>query len=127
MIKLMHQTWMAFAWGMISWHQGKLFIEHSVNVSHQSLHIFIGLLLWLTFGLVFRRPVTSWRPWLTLFGVILLNEMVDLWMERWPDPGQQYGERAKDLLLTMAAPTIVMLAARARPDLFRGSDRGRSN
>jgi hypothetical protein len=29
------------------------------------------------------------------------------------------GDRAKDLLLTMAVPTILMLAARLRPDLFR--------
>jgi hypothetical protein len=46
---------------------------------------------------------------------------VDLWLEQWPDPGQQYGEGAKDLLLTMAVPTIIMLAARSRPDLFRGN------
>jgi hypothetical protein len=46
---------------------------------------------------------------------------VDLWIEQWPDPGQQYGEGAKDLLLTMAVPTMTMLAARARPDLFRAT------
>lgn len=115
---LLH-SWQPLASGMTSWHQAKLFIEHSLNVSHQSLHIFIGLLLWLAFGLMFGRPVTSWWPWLSIFAVILFNEMVDLWIEQWPDPGQQYGEGAKDLLLTMAVPTIVMLAARARPDLFR--------
>jgi hypothetical protein len=106
---------------MTSWHQAKLFIEHSLNISHESLHIFIGLLLWLVFGLVSRRPLTSSGPWLWLFAVILWNEAVDLWIEQWPDPGQQYGEGAKDLLLTMAVPTIMMLAARARPDLFRGT------
>ena len=37
----------------------------------------------------------------------------------------EYGEGAKDLLLTMAVPTIVMFAARLRPDLFRGSGRRR--
>jgi hypothetical protein len=108
---------------LTSWHQGKLFIEHSLNVSHQSLHIFIGLLLWLVLALLLRRPVTSWRPWLCLFGVILWNEAVDLWVEQWPDPGQQYGEGAKDLLLTMAVPTVIMLAARKWPDLFRSSAR----
>ena len=115
---IFHHTWSALVTMMSSWHQGKLFIEHSVDVSHQSLHIFIGVLLWLAFGLVFRRPVTSWLPWVSLFGIILFNETVDLWIEQWPDPGQQYGEGAKDLLLTMAVPSIVMLAARARPSLF---------
>ena len=117
---MLHPAWKAVVATMTSWHQGKLFIEHTLNVSHQSLHIFIGLLLWIVLGLVLRRPLTSWFPWLWVFAAILFNETVDLWIEQWPDPGQQYGEGAKDVLLTMAVPTIVMLAARTRPDLFRG-------
>jgi hypothetical protein len=31
----------------------------------------------------------------------------------------QYGEGARDLLLTMLLPTILMVAARLRPDVFR--------
>jgi hypothetical protein len=106
---------------MTSWHQGKLFIEHALTISHDTLHIIAGLLLWVALGLVLRRPLPSLRPWLWLFALILWNEAVDLWVERWPDAGQQYGEGAKDLLLTMAVPTILMLVARARPDLFRQS------
>jgi hypothetical protein len=62
-------------------------------------------------------------PWLWLFAFILWNETVDLWVERWPDPGQQYGEGAKDLVLTMALPTLLMWAMRVRPDLFRSGGR----
>lgn len=120
-----HPFWRALVATMTSWHQGKLFIEHTLNVSHQSLHIFIGLLLWIVLGLVLRRPLTSWAPWLWVFAAVLFNETVDLWVEQWPDPGQQYGEGAKDVLLTMAVPTIVMLAARLRPDLFRASAKRR--
>jgi hypothetical protein len=116
---MLHDLWKALIAAMTSWHQGKLFIEHSLTVSHETLHIIVGVLLWLALGLLLRRPLTSWRPWLWLFAFILWNEAVDLWVERWPDPGQQYGEGAKDLLLTMAVPTIIMLAARWRPDLFR--------
>jgi hypothetical protein len=105
---------------MASWHQGKLFIEHALAISHNSLHIFVGVLLWIAVGLLLRRPLTSWVPWLWMFAAILWNETVDLWVERWPDPGQQYGEAAKDLLLTIAVPTLIMFAARYRPDLFRG-------
>lgn len=120
-----HQVWRALIDAMTSWHQGKLFIEHSLNITHDSLHIFTGLVLWLILGLILRRPLTSWRPWLWVFALILWNETVDLWVEQWPDPGQQYGEGAKDLLLTMAIPTIVMFAARERPNLFRGTARKR--
>jgi hypothetical protein len=104
---------------MTSWHQGKLFVEHALTLSHDVLHLLFGLLVWILIGLAVRRPLTSWRPWLWLLALILWNEAVDLWVERWPDPGQQYGEGAKDLLLTMVVPTIVMLAARLRPDLLR--------
>ena len=111
--------WKAMVATMTSWHEGKLFIEHAVAISHEALHIFVGVLLWLAFGLLLRRPLSSWRPWLWVLAVILWNETVDLWNEQWPDPGQQYGEGAKDVLITMLVPTLLMFAVRLRPDLFR--------
>lgn len=120
-----HDLWKAISPAMAGWYQGKLFVEHSLSISHDSLHVIVGVLLWLALGLLLRRPLTSWRPWLWLFAAILWNEAVDLWVERWPDPSQQYGEGAKDLLLTMLVPTILMLAARSRPDLFRWGGRRR--
>ena len=122
---MFHRLWKILTGAMASWHQGKLFIEHSVSFGHDALHMLVGVLLWLMFGLLLRRALTTWRPWLWLFAVILWNEAVDLWVEQWPSPGQQYGEGAKDLLLTMAVPTIMMFAARLRPDLFRGGSRRR--
>ena len=122
---MLHSLWKTLVAAMTSWHQGKLFIEHSLTINHDSLHMLVGVLLWLAFGLLLRRPLTSWRPWLWLFAIILWNETVDLWIEQWPDPGQQYGEGAKDLLLTMAVPTILLFAGRWRPDLFRQGPRRR--
>src|SRR5258708_9373288 len=116
---MLHDLWKALVTAMASWHQGKLFIEHSLTIDHNSLHIFVGVLLWLALGLLFRRPLTSWRPWLWLFAVILWNETVYLWVEQWPDPGHQYVEGANDPLLTVAGPTIFFLAARFPPALFR--------
>ena len=110
---------------MNSWHEGKLFIEHSVSINHDALHVIVGVLVWLIMGAVTRRPLSALRPWLWLLAIIGWNETVDLWVEQWPDPGQQYGEGAKDLFLTMTVPTIMMFASRLRPDLFRGGSRGR--
>jgi hypothetical protein len=118
---MFHDLWKALSSAMSGWYQGKLFIEHSLSISHDSIHLIVGVLLWLALGLLLRRPLSSWRLWLWLLAAILWNEAVDLWVERWPDPGQQYGEGAKDVLLTMMLPTILMWATRARPDLFRGS------
>jgi hypothetical protein len=122
---MIHTLWTAVVAAMASWHQGKLFIEHSLTINHDSLHILVGVLLWIASGLLFRRSLASWRPWLWLFAIILWNETVDLWVERWPDAGQQYGEGVKDLILTMAVPTMLMFTARWRPDLFRQGARKR--
>jgi hypothetical protein len=104
---------------MASWHEGKLFIEHSVKIDHDALHVIVGVLLWLVLGVVTRRPLSSVRPWLWVLAIIGWNEAVDLWVEQWPDPAMQYGEGAKDLLLTILLPTVLLLAVRLRPDLFR--------
>ena len=116
---MLHNLWKVLTKAMSSWHEGKLAIEHSLAISHNSLHILIGVLLWIALGVLLRRPLTSWLPWLWVLAAILWNEAVDLWIEQWPDPGHQYGEGAKDVLLTMLVPTLLMFAARARPDLFR--------
>ena len=122
----MRALWDAITSVMTSWHEGKLFIEHAVAVNHDALHVIVGVLLWVALGLVVRRPLSSWYPWLWLLAVILWSETVDLWVEQWPNPGQQYGEGAKDVLLTMFLPMVLMFAARWRPALFaRGGRRGR--
>ncbi|MEO7634714.1 MAG: hypothetical protein ABIS38_03575 [Sphingomicrobium sp.] len=115
----MSRIWDAISAAMGSWHQGKLFIERGVAVDHDTLHVIVGVVAWLGFALIVRRPVTAWRPWLWLLALIGWNETADLWIDKWPDPGMQYGEGAKDLLLTMLLPTLLLFAARARPDLFR--------
>lgn len=121
----MHDIWEAVVAGMTSWHEAKLFVEHAVAISHDSLHVIIGVLVWLVVGLVTRRPLSARGPWLWLFAIILWNETVDLWTEQWPHPGQQYGEGAKDLLLTMLVPTVLLFAIRLRPDLFRALPRAK--
>ena len=57
---MLHDLWKALTGAMSSWHQGKLFIEHLLAISHNSLHIFVGVLLWIAVGLLLRRPLTSW-------------------------------------------------------------------
>ena len=119
----MDELWGAITGAMTSWKQGKLFVEHSLSLTNDSLHVIVGVLAWLVLALLLRRPLSSWRPWLALVVLLLLNEVVDRWTERWPNPGHQYGEAAKDLLLTMIVPTVLLFAVRYRPDLFRARRR----
>lgn len=115
----MRQFWVPLVEAMTAWHQGKLFVEHAISIDHDALHVIVGVMLWIVLGLALRRSLSCVRPLLWLFVLILWNEAVDLWTEQWPDPGQQYGEGAKDLLLTMLVPTMLLLAIRLRPALFR--------
>lgn len=108
---------------MGSWYEAKLFIERATSVSNDALHVILGMLVLIVAALFLRRSVSSAAPWLVVLVFSLWNEAVDLWKERWPEPMMQYGEAAKDIVLTLLLPTLLLAAARYRPDLFRGSPR----
>jgi hypothetical protein len=112
--------------GMRAWYEAKMFIEHAIFFSSDALHVLVGMVVWVVIAMIWRQPLSNWRPWFALLVLLVLNEAVDLWVERWPDLAMQYGESAKDLLLTMALPTLVMILARSQPRLFsRSARRGR--
>jgi hypothetical protein len=71
-----------------------------------------------TFSFLLRRSVVDWSPWLAVLLLILINEAGDLWIEQWPSPAMQYGESAKDIILTMVPPTLMLLTARRLPWLY---------
>jgi hypothetical protein len=110
---------------MVWWHAGKIAIEDSLSVSHASLHVFIGFLLWLGIAFVSRRPISSWLPWGATFAIILWSEIADVWTEQWPARLFFYDKMARDIALTMAIPTVLMVLARVRPQLFAKKGRGR--
>ena len=119
------EAWDAIAGATTSWHQAKLMVEHALDISHDTLHLFAGVLLWLAAALLLRRPISSWWPWLTLMVLTAINELVDLRTEKWPDAGMQVGEAAKDVALTLFVPSLLMLALRFRPGLFHQASRPR--
>ena len=117
----MDRFWTALLSAMGSWHQGKLFVEYSLAVEHDALHVIIGVLAWLLLAVVLRRPLSSWRLIIWLFLLAMWNEVVDMWVELWPDLGQQAGEGAKDLVLTIMIPVLLTALIRARPKMFAPS------
>ncbi|HKC04212.1 MAG TPA: hypothetical protein VKC17_13015 [Sphingomicrobium sp.] len=125
MHRLFEQLRHAVTGGMTSWYQAKMFVEHASVVNSDGLHVLVGVLAWILVAMVARRSLSARLPWLVLFVLTLLNECVDLWIEQWPDKAMQYGESAKDILLTMTLPTVLMFAVRLRPNLFRASPRRR--
>jgi hypothetical protein len=93
----------------------KMTVERSVAFSDDALHILAGVVLQLGFAFVFRTSLRSWGPWLFVLGLELINEVNDLHMSAWAN---FWGESAKDLLLTMLLPTLLLVVARTRPHLL---------
>ena len=114
---MLREIWEAVTGGMMSWYEAKMFIEHASLFSSDALHVIVGVLLWILAALLLRRRLADWLPLLVLAGLLLLNEATDLWVERWPDAAMQYGESAKDVLLTLILPALLMAVARFRPGL----------
>ena len=102
------------------WSQTKTFFEHMIGFSHDALHVMVGVCLQLLFAGLLRRSARSAWPWLMVLGLELANEWIDLHVEVWPEHAQQWGESAKDVLLTMALPTLLLIVARCWPRLLCG-------
>ncbi len=82
-----------------------------------------GVVIQLIAGLLLKKPISRWRPWLVVLALILLNEFIDLQFDHWPQRSMQLGESMRDIILTMTLPTILLLATRIAPRLFSSTRR----
>lgn len=106
-----------------SWRETKLFLEESLAISAESLHVIVGMLILFLAALLLRKSVASWWPWLVVLAFATLNEVNDLRIDQWPNLRMQYAESVKDLLLTLFLPTLLMITARYMPQLYARPDR----
>ena len=102
----------------VDWYQVKLFIQHASGFSMDALHVIAGVILLFAIAALLRSSVARPRPLLIVLIIEIINEASDFTVEFWPDLGMQLGEAVKDLILTMAVPVMIFLAARYRPRLF---------
>ncbi len=102
----------------IDWYQIKLMAEHASGFSMDALHVIVGVVVQLLVALLTRSSIARPLPLLAVFVLELVNEANDFRVEQWPDPGMQFGESAKDVILTMFLPTLLFLVARRRPNLL---------
>ena len=112
---------------ILGWYQVKLFLEHASGISMDALHILVGFLVFVVAAVLLKRSVGDPLPWLALLILELGNEAYDLHVELWPDPGSQLGEGVKDIMLTMALPTLLLLVARMRPALLANESAARDH
>ena len=104
----------------LGWFDLKMLLERSVAFDSDGLHVLAGVMLQLAAAAVLRSSLARWWPWLVVLALTSGNEAVDLWVEQWPDAelSAQWGESIKDLVLTLALPTLLLLVARKWPRLF---------
>ncbi len=103
------------------WFNAKTFAEHMIGFSHDALHVVAGVCLQFLLAALLRVSVRSFWPWSIVLALEVANEWADLHGEVWPDRSMQWGEGAKDILLTMGLPTLILIVARFRPQVFGAS------
>ena len=100
------------------WFDVKMFVERSSAFSDDVLHVVAGVFLQLIAAALLRASVARWLPWLIVLALEMLNEWSDFHVDRWPDLGMQLGESTKDIVLTMALPTALLVISRWWPALL---------
>ena len=113
----MDDLWNLATAAFANWYDAKMIVERAGAVSPDALHVIAGVAIQLLFAISFRKPLSSWIPWLSVLASLLFNETVDIWVERWPSLAMQLAESGKDVLLTMLLPTALMLSSRWSPTL----------
>lgn len=102
----------------MDWYSIKALMIEQTDLSRDALHIFAGVGGQLLVALLIRRGLGHPLPWLVVLVAELVNEYFDL------NEGDVWGERpmwpgsVRDLLVTMAIPTLLLLLARYAPGLF---------
>lgn len=86
-------------------------IDHS-GLAKDALHIYVGLTVFLAASIAFKRPLSSWLPWLAALTATVIGELWDLRDSLYyHTPVDAPGHR-QDLWNTMFWPTVLMLLAR---------------
>ena len=105
---------------VLSYLRAKLAFEQSVPFSPEWLHVLVGPVIFVAAAIAMGRPAVPWAPWLVVLALALLNEGADLAGVRLNMPEfslSYYAESLRDVLLTIALPTVMLIlsAARRRP------------
>ena len=88
-------------------------------IEKDALHIYAALLIQVVAAKLSRRSLGDWLPWLTVLGLELLNEALDIF--RGGEPRLmpwQVVSGAHDIVNTMILPTVLLLLVRNAGDLF---------
>lgn len=90
----------------------KLDIVGFTGLSKDALHIYLGLGVWLLAAALFRRSITSLRPWLAVLVVACVIEGFDAF-DDWVQLGRwRWRASLHDVVNTLFWPTVLAVLAR---------------
>lgn len=83
-----------------------------LGMTKDALHIHLGLAIFFGLVILLRRSPASLIPWLGVLAFELVNELMDIF--HWHGGGFSFevGDSLKDVLNTMAWPTVALLTFR---------------
>ncbi len=97
-------------------HTTKVSLVELSSLDRDSLHIHVSVLAYLLACFILRAKAYNLRPWFAVFALALFGEYVDgkglLHFPDYPDQTTLWRFHGKDMINTMIAPTILLLAAR---------------
>jgi hypothetical protein len=104
---------------MMDWYGVKTLVVEQTGLSRDLLHILVGLFGQVLVAALIRRSLASPLPWLAVLIAEIANEYHDISSEAWmPTHIPIWPDSLRDLLVTMAAPTALLLLTRYAPGLF---------
>lgn len=90
----------------------KLDIMGFTGLAKDALHVYVGLGVWLLAAALFRRSITTLRPWLAVLVVACGIECFDAF-DDWVQLGHwRWRASIHDIVNTMFWPTVLALLAR---------------
>ncbi len=86
-----------------------------------ALHIYAALFIQITAAKLSGRSLGHILPWLWVLGLVLVNEVIDIWRGGEPQlMPWQVVSGSHDIINTMILPTSMLLLCQHAPDLFAG-------
>ena len=92
------------------WYDIKSFVGDHLSMSHDALHIHLGIIIFLGAAWIFRRKSFRWyAAWTALFSLTLSNEALDAYDWIMWTGSINWLESLKDIANTMAWPSVIVL------------------
>jgi hypothetical protein len=108
----------------MDWYSLKILVIEQTSLSRDALHILMGFAGQLLVAAAIRRSLAHPLPWIAVLAAELVNEYFDLTEgDVWDKP--MWPGSLRDLLVTMAVPTALLLLTRFAPGLFARAATGK--